>query len=65
MKTRFAKKIWCRRIDRLSPYWYHKVWNYCAKINRDHRIAKTKQIHLKQYGKKKQVQHRGGEMGAR
>ena len=42
MKARLAKKIWGRRLDRHSPYWWYQVWNYVAKVNRDHRIEKAK-----------------------
>ncbi len=49
MKTRFAKKIWKRRVDRYSPYWYCQVWDYVAKLNRDHRIEKAKRIIMKKH----------------
>ena len=47
MKARQAKKIWCRRLVRYSPYWWYQVWNYVAKTNRDHRIEKAKRIVIK------------------
>lgn len=47
MKARQAKKIWCRRLDRYSPYWWLQVWNYVTKTNRDHRIEKAKRIVMK------------------
>ena len=47
MKARQAKKIWCRRLDRYSPYWWHQVWDYVTKINRDHRIEKAKRMVMK------------------
>ena len=47
MKARQAKKIWCRRLDRYSPYWWYQVWNYVTKTNRDHRVEKAKRMVMK------------------
>ena len=52
MKTRLAKKIWCRRPNRLSPYWYNRVWDYIAKINRGHRVDTAKRIIMKYKSKR-------------
>ncbi len=53
MKTRFAKKIWARKIDRLSPYWFCQIWDYLSNENRDHRIDRAKRIVLRTERRKK------------
>lgn len=62
MKTRLAKKIWKRAVNRLPGYWYDRIWDYCADLKRDHRIDKAKIIAIRDFERRKKkyerIQHR-------
>ncbi len=44
MKTRLAKKLWCRQFHKVPPYWTFRLCYFLKGHKRDHRVIQAHRL---------------------